>query len=203
MKSLNRRLTAVLCAGVVVLAASCGESTRPTTAAPSTASATTRTPSTKPTSATAPPLPDPTAQAKAGALATYQQVTAITTREFATNQEQPDLLTYVSGNAFMFFRQSLTWQISHYIVETGTPQSSPVVTGVKIDGTPKAYVTITDCYGGPGYKSVFVTDIDGYKKGQSAVVPGTSVAPHVVTAIVEDLDGTWMMINYTVSNKAC
>jgi len=199
-RSLTRLAAATLGAASLVLITGCGGSSKPAPSTPPTTPPTT--PAAAPTTSAAPSTPDPTAQAKSDALAAYQKVIAITTKEFATNQEQPDLLTYATGTAFVFFRKALNYQVSNDIVYTGTPQSSPTVTGLKMDTTPPS-ATIADCYGGPNYKPVFVKDVDGHKKGDSAIVAGSSMAPHPVTAVLEDKNGAWQVINYTTAPQTC
>lgn len=195
-----RRLAAAALntSAVLALIAGCGGSSKP---APSSAP-TTPTMSTATTSSAAPSSPDPTAQAKSGALDTYRKVLALTTEELASNQELPDLLTYAQSNAYLYFHNTLIGQMKGGIVFTGTPQSSPTVTKVDMATTPPS-VTIGDCFGGPNYKPVFAADGGGYKKGQSALSAGTTLVPHVVTAVLEDKDGHWVMIKYAVSSTAC
>ncbi|MEY9935294.1 hypothetical protein ABH926_009969 [Catenulispora sp. GP43] len=141
---------------------------------------------------------DVAGQAKADALNAYKGMVAATTREFAVDSADPDLTTYVYGTAFGFFNTLLQFRITNNIVYQGTPQSNPVVTDVKPDATPPT-ATITDCYGGPNYKPVFASDKAGHKKGDSALAPGTAIAAHPVTAVLEEKDGHWLVINYTQS----
>jgi hypothetical protein len=191
MKHRPTVLLAAVVSGVVLLAG-CGGSSKPSVSAPLATSSSSATPS--------PPTADPTAQAKADALAAYQGMVTVTTREFATNKPDPDMMTYVSGNAYVFFNEVLTFRLKNNVVYQGTPQSAPVVTDIKPDGaTPNA--TITDCFGGPSYVPVFASDKNGRKKGDSAVVPGTSVKAHPVTVILEKKDGHWLVINYTPSDQ--
>lgn len=208
MQSPRRLAVAVFSMSVLGLVAGCGGSAKPTpssgpaTSASSTPVAATTSSAVALPSTSAPSSPDPTAQAKEGALDTYKKVVDITTREFATNQVQSDLLTYAYSNALLFFHQSLTFHVNHNVVLVGAPQSSPVVTDVDMSSTPHR-ATITDCFGGPNYKEVFASDKDGHKKGDSAIVAGSSLAPHVVTAVLEDKGDHWLMINYMVSDKTC
>lgn len=163
--------------------------------APSTTSAAATSTSAEPSASA-----DPSAQAKSDALTAYKGMIAAVTRELATNEADPDLMTYASGNAYLFFNDALTWQRGHNVVQTGTPQSAPAVTDIKVDGpTPSA--TVTDCFGGPSYKSVVWKTKGGHKQGDSAEQPGAVLAAHPVTAIMQEKDGHWFVINYTPGDQ--
>jgi hypothetical protein len=145
---------------------------------------------------------DAAAQEKSAALDAYKGMVAVTVREFATNLPDADLMTYVSGNAYVFFSNYLTYQITNNLVYRGTPQSSPTITSINPSSAPPS-ATITDCFGGPNFNPVFWKTKDGHKQGDSAAVPGTSVAPHPVTAILEKVGGHWLVINYTLGSTTC
>jgi len=198
-RNLGRLAAATLSTSALILIAGCGGSSKPTPSALSTTPAT----SAATSSAATTPSPDPTAQAKSGALEAYKKVIEMTTQEFATNEEPPELHTYAIDNAYLTFRQSLISRINNDLIMVGTPQSSPTITDLKMDTTPPS-VTITDCYGGPNYLPVFSKDVGKYKKGDSAVVPGTSLAPTLATAIMANNGGHWQMISITLSkDKKC
>ena len=215
MRSSRRLAAAAVGAGMLILSAGCGGSAKPTPSAQSSSTATASPAAVATTSAvaattaattpstTAPSAPtDPIAQAKSGALDAYNKVVELTVLQFATNKTQPDLPTYAKDNAYAFFRKVQIFRLNHNVVYVGKPQSSPTVTEVDMNSKPIS-ATITDCYGGPGYTPVFASDKDGEKKGASAVVAGTSTAPHPITAILEDRGDHWVMINYEVSDKTC
>ncbi|MBS2547711.1 hypothetical protein KGQ19_12620 [Catenulispora sp. NL8] len=142
-----------------------------------------------------------TAQETSAVLDAYRGMVSVTDHEFATNLPDPDLMTYVSGNAYVFFSNALTYQITNNIVYPGTPQSTPSVTNITPSGaTPSA--TITDCFGGPSYIPVFWKTKDGHKQGDSAVVPGTSVKAHPVTVVLGESGGHWLVVNYIPADQS-
>lgn len=145
---------------------------------------------------------DPTAQEKSAALDAYKGMVRVTDHEFATNLPDADLMTYVSGNAYVFFSNYLIYQINHDIIIPGTPQSAPSVTNINLGGSSPS-ATITDCFGGPSFVPVFWKSKDGHKPGDSAVVSGTPVAAHSVTAMLEKAGGHWYVIRYTPASTSC
>jgi hypothetical protein len=202
VRTSSRLVVAGVSAAVLTLITGCGGSSKPTPSAPPSTSAVATTAAST-TSPTPPPSsPDPTAQAKSGALDAYKKVVDLTTGEFATDVEPPGLRTYATDAAYYFFRKVLTLRSNDYVVYIGTPQSSPTVTDVKMDTTPHI-ATITDCFGGPNYKPVFATDVVGHKKGDSALAPGSKLVAHLVTATMRDKGDHWQIIDYTVSDKTC
>lgn len=159
-------------------------------------------PTTSSSAPSATPSVDAAAQAKSAALDAYRNMVTVTDREFATNLPDSDLMTYVSGNAYVFFNDALTYQITNNIVYKGTPQSAPSVTNINADGAQPS-ATITDCFGGPTYVPVFWKTKDGHKQGDSAAMPGTSAAAHPVTALLEKMGGNWLVIKYTSGSTTC
>lgn len=162
----------------------------PTTSAASATLATANTPSS----------PDPTAQADADALAAYKgMVTSVTTA--MTTNSISGLATYTSGGAYQLFAKAVADDINTNIIYTGSPQTSPQVSATSL-GSPKS-VTITDCFGGPGFTPVFIKDDSaGHKKGGSAVGPGQSTAPHPLTVTVVNRTGKWLVEEYTLNAGA-
>lgn len=187
---------------VLVLTAGCGGSSKPTPSVPPVATSVVVTPTAMTTTTAAPPSPDPTAQADTQALDVYKNVVTASTAEMTTNKLGSDLSKYATGNAFMLFRQTVTFDINSNLIFVGTPQSAPKVSATDLVATPKT-VTITDCFGGPNFLPVFATnDQVGHKKGQSAVGPGTSTAAHLRTVTVVNRTGAWLVEEYTLNAGA-
>ena len=202
-RSCSRTAAAALSiTAVLVLTAGCGGSSKPTPFAPPAATSAVVTPTVTTSSATAPSTPDPTEQADAQALSVYKNMVGALTQAMTTNKIGPDLPKYASGNAFVAFSQAVTSDINTNIIYTGAPQTSPKVTATNLTASPKT-VTIVDCFSGPSFVPVFVADDQvGHKKGQSAVGPGQSTAPHPLTVQVVNRTGAWLVEEYTLNASA-
>ena len=192
-----------MCSGALALTAACGGSSKPAPVSGRSSSTTSTTASTSPsTTPWTPATPDPTAAADTEALGVYKSTINALTKAMTTNQLDVELSKYATGAAFVTFSQAVSSDINHNIIYVGAPQSSPKVTATDLTANPKI-VTITDCFGGPHFTPVFAADDQaGHKKGQSAVGPGQSTAPHPLTVQVVNRTGTWQVEEYTPNGSA-
>lgn len=197
-QSIHKLAVTATCSGVLALAVGCGNSSKPATPTPGGSSSA---PATSAASTTASATPDPTADADAQALGVYKNMVTALTAAMTTNNVG-DLAKYASGGAYQTFVQAVTGDVNTNIIYTGAPQTSPKVSATGLSASPK-FVTITDCFGGPGFVPTFAADDQaGHKKGQSAVGKGQSTAPHPLTVQVVNRTGTWLVEEYTLNPAA-